>query len=313
MKLLSFEAGGEARVGAALPDRIIDLTRALAATHPEVRCADSMLGIIRSGIDIDAIGGECIRRLAAEGTLGRYAVENPKWLAPIARPPKILALALNSRAHLEESRLSFFDEPIVFEKYACNLVPHEGEIEMPPFEQVVEEEHELALVVGRDCRHLSPSQARDYIFGYTICNDVSARDRQRERIKMGQPYSYAKNFATFCPMGPWIVTAAELRDPSNLRVEVRVNGEVRRSGTTADMIFNPFEVLAYCSDYTPMEAGDIISLGTYGGRKRIAAGDVIEMETEGIGVLRNRVVKARAPWRNFTMDKPTGPFIRQTR
>jgi hypothetical protein len=194
MKLLSFEAGGEARVGAALPDRVIDLTRALAATHPEVRCADSMLGIIRSGIDIDAIGGKCIRRLAAD----------------------------------------------------------EAAIQLCEFRDLLSD-------------------------------------------------------------GPWIVTAAELCDPSNPRVEVRINGEVRRSGTTADMIFNPFEVPAYCSDYTPMEAGDIISLGIYGGRKRIAAGDVIEMETEGIGVLRNRVVKARAPWRNFAMDKPTGPFVRQTR
>src|SRR2546421_77945 len=83
---------------------------------------------------------------------------------------------------------------------AINLVAHDGDIELPPFPQKVDEEHELALVVGRDCRHIRPHQAADYIFGYTICNDVSARDRQRERLNMGQPYSYAKNFATFCPM-----------------------------------------------------------------------------------------------------------------
>jgi 2,4-didehydro-3-deoxy-L-rhamnonate hydrolase len=197
--------------------------------------------------------------------------------APIPRPPKILALALNSRGHLEGSKLNFFDEPIVFAKYACNLVAHEGDIELPPFPQVVDEEHELALVVSRNCRHLRPSQAHDYIFGYTICNDVSARDRQRERLKMGQPYSYAKNFASFCPMGPWIVTSRELPDPRDLKVEVRVNGEVRRKGSTADMIFDPFEVLSYCSDYTVMEAGDVISLGTYAGNKRLAAGDLVEM------------------------------------
>ena len=128
---------------------------------------------------------------------------------------------------------------------------------------------------------------------------------------MGQPYSYAKNFATFCPMGPWIVTSRQLPDARDLKVQVRVNGEVRRQGSTADMIFDPFEVLSYCSDYTVMEAGDVISLGTYAGHKRLAAGDVVEMETERIGVLRNRVVAARAPWPNFAAETSTGPLAKE--
>ncbi|HZO83186.1 MAG TPA: fumarylacetoacetate hydrolase family protein [Candidatus Binataceae bacterium] len=311
MKLLSFEAGAEAHVGVALADGIYDLTCALNTTHPELRCAASLLAIIQAGIDIDTVAAESVERLRGAGKLADYAVRHPKWLPPILRPPKILALALNYREHIEESKLSFFDEPIIFAKYSSNLVGHEGEIELPPFPQMVDEEHELALVVGRDCRHIRPSAARDYIFGYTICNDVSARDRQRERLKMGQPYSYAKNFASFCPMGPWVVTARELPDARNLRMEVRVNGRVRRIGNTSAMIFDPFEVLAYCSDYTLMEAGDVISLGTYAGNKRLEAGDVVEMETEGIGVLRNRVAAARAPWPNFAADKPTGPLVRQ--
>ena len=230
-------------------------------------------------------------------------MREPKFLPPVLAPPKILALALNYQEHIDETNLAFYNEPIVFEKYASNLVPHEGEIELPPFPQHVDEEHELALVVGRDCRHIRPHQAPDYIFGYTICNDVSARDRQRERLKMGQPYSYAKNFATFCPMGPWVVTAKELGDPRNLNMSVRINGKVTRSGNSKQMIFNPFEVLAYCSDYTPMQAGDIISLGTFAGDKVIRAGDVVELEVEGIGVLRNRVVASKTPWSNFAVDK----------
>lgn len=311
MKLLSFQAGTEAHVGVALADGVYDLTRALHTTHPELRCAGSLLAIIQSGIDIDAAGAESIEKLRGARKLDEYAVANPKWLPPILRPPKILALALNYREHIEESKLSFFDEPIIFAKYGNNLVAHDDEIELPPFPQMVDEEHELAVVVGRDCRHIRASQAREYIFGYTICNDVSARDRQRERLKMGQPYSYAKNFATFCPMGPCVVTSKELPDARNLKMEVRVNGAVRRSGNTSAMIFDPFEVLAYCSDYTLMEAGDVISLGTYAGNKRLAAGDVVEMETEGIGVLRNRVVAARTPWPNFAVEKPTGPLVRQ--
>ncbi len=310
MKLLSFATNGAAHVGIALSDGIVDLTRALRATHPDLKGADSLLAIIQSGIDIDSIGDESLARLKKDGKLRDYVVAEPKFLPPILRPPKILALALNYREHIAESNLSFYDEPIIFAKYGCCMVAHNDEVELPPFAQIVDEEHELAVVVGRDCRHIRPADAPAFIFGYTICNDVSARDRQRERLKMGQPYSYAKNFATFCPMGPWVVTSKELPDARNLKMEVRVNGQVRRSSDTSKMIFDPFEVLAYCSDYTLMEAGDVISLGTYSGNKRLHAGDEIEMETEKIGVLRNRVLAARQPWRNFAAENPTGPLVR---
>src|SRR6516225_1351069 len=311
MKLLSFAHNGGSHVGAVVPEGFVNLTTALKATNPDLRAAGSLLAIVQSGIDIDAIGEASITALRDSGKLASHLVRDPKFLPPVLQPPKILALALNYQEHIDETNLSFYNEPIVFEKYASNLTAHDDEIELPPFQQKVDEEHELALVVGRDCRHIRPHQAPDYIFGYTICNDVSARDRQRERLKMGQPYSYAKNFATFCPMGPWIVTSQELPDPRELKVQVRVNGEVRREGSTADMIFDPFEVLSYCSDYTVMEAGDVISLGTYAGNKRLVAGDVVEMETEGIGVLRNRVVAARASWPNFAAETSTGPLVKE--
>ena len=128
---------------------------------------------------------------------------------------------------------------------------------------------------------------------------------------MHQPYDYAKNFATFCPMGPWVVTQRELPDARNLEMDVRINGKVTRSGSTSKMIFDPYEVLAYCSDYTPMQAGDIISLGTFAGDKEIHAGDTVELEIEKIGILRNKVVASKAPWPSFTQDKPTGPLIKR--
>jgi 2-keto-4-pentenoate hydratase/2-oxohepta-3-ene-1,7-dioic acid hydratase in catechol pathway len=311
MKLLSFQTDQAAHVGAAVAEGIVDLTRALSTTHPDVQCADSLLAIIESGIDIDDIGDTSITRLRTGGRLAEYIVSDPQWLPPIIRPPKILALALNYREHIQESNLSFYDEPIIFAKYACNLVPHGGEIMLPPFPQHVDEEHELAVVVGRNCRHIRPFEAPEYIFGYTICNDVSARDRQRERLKMGQPYSYAKNFATFCPMGPWVVTRKELPDPRNLNMTVRVNGKERRKGNTSAMIFDPYETLAYCSDYVVMEAGDVISTGTFAGFKKLEPGDEVELEIEKIGVLRNKVALSHENWPNFTTDKPTGPLIRQ--
>lgn len=311
MKLLSFEHQGAARVGVATSDGIIDLTGALAATHPQERRAGSLLDIIRAGINIDAIGEASLAELRRQGKLKDHLVARPAFLPPILRPSKILALALNFREHIEETNLKFYEEPIVFTKYTSNLLAHEGEIELPPFPQKVDEEHELALVVGRDCRHIRASEAPNFIFGYTICNDVSARNRQRERGQMHQPYDYAKNFATFCPMGPWVVTAKELPDARNLAMTVRINGKTTRTGNTNKMIFDPYEVLAYCSDYTPMFAGDVISLGTFAGDKDIHAGDTVELEIERIGVLRNRVVAAKSPWRSFAEGTPTGPLVKE--
>ena len=311
MKLLSFATDAGPHVGAKLDEGVIDLTRALAATHPDVREGGALLAIIQAGIDIDRIGAESIAKLKAGNRLGEFRVANPKFLPPVLRPPKILALALNYQEHINEANLSFYNEPIVFEKYPSNMVGHGDEIELPPFPQKVDEEHELALVVGRACRHIRPSEAAHYIFGYTICNDVSARDRQGERLRMGQPYSYAKNLATFCPIGPWVVTRAELPDARNLDMEVRVNGESRRKGNTRDMIFDPYEVLAYCSDYTLMEPGDVISLGTFAGNKRIGPGDHVELIVDRIGTLANKVVAAKAPWRNFAEGVPTGPLVRE--
>jgi 2-keto-4-pentenoate hydratase/2-oxohepta-3-ene-1,7-dioic acid hydratase in catechol pathway len=313
MKLLTFQAPGAAHVGCVAKEGIVDLTRALRVTHPAFKGGDSMLGIIKSGIDIDRMATDSLDQLRKEGRLKTYLVENPAYLPPILNPPKILALALNYPSHIAETNLDFFNEPIVFEKYPSTMVGHGAEIELPPFPQKVDEEHELAVILSKDARHIRPSEARDHVFGYTICNDVSARQRQGERFKMGQPYSYAKNFATFCPMGPWIVTAKELPNPSNLRQEVRINGKVRRKGNTKDMIFNPFEVIAYCSDYAPLEAGDVISLGTYAGDKNIHAGDKVELVTDKLGTLMNKVVKAKAPWASFTTGKPTGPMVKEKR
>ncbi|HLI23249.1 MAG TPA: fumarylacetoacetate hydrolase family protein, partial [Stellaceae bacterium] len=226
MKILSFEKNGAATVGAQVAEGVVDLTACLRTTHPNIATAHSVLQIIQSGLDIDRFGEESITELRNTQRLARFVVEKPKFLPPVTNPPKILALALNFQEHIDETNLKFYEEPIVFTKYPSNMIGHEGEIELPPFPQKVDEEHELGLIVSKDCRHIRPSQAPDYVFGWTICNDVSARNRQRERGQMGQPYAYAKNLATFAPIGPWIVTKKELPDPRNLKMDVRINGKV---------------------------------------------------------------------------------------
>jgi 2,4-didehydro-3-deoxy-L-rhamnonate hydrolase len=214
MKLLTFQTGNEAHVGVALTDRIIDLTRALRFTHPGLRCSDSLLAIIQAGIDIDQIGAESIERLRQARKEADCTVAAPKWLPPIPRPPKILALALNSRGHLEESKLNFFDEPIVFAKYACNLVAHEGDIELPPFPQVVDEEHELALVVSRDCRHLRPSQARDYIFGYTIATTFPRATGNASGSRWDSPTATRRISRAFARWAHGLLPAGNFRTPA---------------------------------------------------------------------------------------------------
>ena len=138
MKLLSFVHDGGAHVGAVVPEGIVDLTAALQATNPDLGAAGSLLAIIQSGIDIDRIGEASIASLRGTGALARHLIRDPKLLPPVLLPPKILALALNYQEHIDETNLSFYNEPIVFEKYASNLVPHEGEIELPPFPQKVD-------------------------------------------------------------------------------------------------------------------------------------------------------------------------------
>ena len=222
MKILSFEKGGSARVGAHVAEGVIDLTACLRTTHPSIQTAQSVLSIIQSGLDIDRFAEESISELRGSGRLARFVVEKPTYLPPVTNPPKILALALNFQEHIDETNLKFYQEPIVFTKYPSNMIGHEGEIELPPFPQKVDEEHELGLVVGRDCRHIRPSQAADYVFGWTICNDVSARNRQRERGQMGQPYAYAKNLATFAPIGPWIVTKKTWRMVPDIETDMKL-------------------------------------------------------------------------------------------
>ncbi len=176
MKLLTFEAkGGAQHVGAKIDEGIVDLTAALASTHPDERHAGSLLEIIRSGIDIDTLGGQSIERLRRDGKLKDFLVANPVFLPPIMRPSKILALALNFREHIDETNLKFYEEPIVFTKYTSNLLAHDGEIELPPYPQKVDEEHELAVRTSAATAATSARPRRPTIFSATPSATTSRR------------------------------------------------------------------------------------------------------------------------------------------
>lgn len=214
-------------------------------------------------------------------------VNSLRLRVPIA-PSKIVCVARNYAAHAREQQASVPEVPMLFLKPPSSLLASGEEIELPPQSEQIEHEAELAVVIGRRARWISPDQARDYIFGYTAANDVTARDLQQ---RDGQ-WTRAKGFDTFCPLGPWIET--EL-DPADLRILCRVNGQVRQLASTQDMIFSVPNLLAYISSIMSLYPGDVILTGTPAGVGRLQVGDQVEIEVQGIGVLRNRVAAAVSP------------------
>jgi 2-keto-4-pentenoate hydratase/2-oxohepta-3-ene-1,7-dioic acid hydratase in catechol pathway len=210
------------------------------------------------------------------------ALAEVRLLAP-CQPTKILAVGLNYRTHAAEAGMDVPPEPLVFSKPPSSVIGPLEPIVYPILSQQVDYEGELAVVIGKRVRNVPPEKAHDFILGYTCGNDVTARDLQRR----DDQWTRAKGFDTFCPLGPCIVTDL---DPANLAIQARVNGEIRQSATTADMVFSVAELIATISQVMTLEPGDVILTGTPSGVGPLQPGDVVEVEVEGIGTLRNPVV-----------------------
>jgi 2-keto-4-pentenoate hydratase/2-oxohepta-3-ene-1,7-dioic acid hydratase in catechol pathway len=208
-------------------------------------------------------------------------------LAP-CEPTKIVALGLNYRDHALEIGHPLPEEPLLFMNPSTAVIGPDEDIVYPAMSRQVDYEAELAVVIGRTCRHVKEEDFRDYVLGYTAINDVTARDLQR---KDGQ-FTRSKSFDTFAPLGPWIETA--IPDPDNLMVEAYLNGERRQHGNTRDMIFGVAAQVAFISRIMTLWPGDVIATGTPAGIGPMQPGDVVEIQVEGIGRLQNRVVTERA-------------------
>ena len=210
-----------------------------------------------------------------------------KLLAP-CEPTKIVALGLNYRDHAAEFGHPIPDEPLIFLKPSTAVIGPDQEIIYPAMSRRVDYEAELAVVIGRTCRHVREEDFRDYVLGYTAINDVTARDLQK---KDGQ-FTRSKSFDTFAPLGPWIETA--IPDPDNLMVEAYLNGERRQHSSTANMVFGVATLVSFVSRIMTLRPGDVIATGTPAGIGPMAPGDVVEIRVEGIGRLQNRLVTERA-------------------
>jgi 2-keto-4-pentenoate hydratase/2-oxohepta-3-ene-1,7-dioic acid hydratase in catechol pathway len=222
-----------------------------------------------------------------------YDASTMKVMAPIQRPGKIICIGLNYRDHAEEAKMPIPETPTVFAKWANTVTGHMHPIVLPKNSVKPDYEAELAVVIGRRGRHIAESDWRDHVFGYTILNDVSARDFQMATSQ----WTIGKTFDTFAPMGPWIVTADEIEDPGALKISLTLNGEVMQDSSTSNLIFGIPRLIAYLSSVMTLDPGDIISTGTPAGvgfaRKPprwLRAGDTVSVKVEGIGELVNPVI-----------------------
>ena len=203
-------------------------------------------------------------------------------LFPPVEPGKIICVGRNYVAHAEEHDAQVPEIPLIFLKPPSSVIAHGGTIMLPPQSERVEHEAELAVVIGLGGRWIKRADASKHVLGYTIANDVTARDLQRAD---GQ-WTRGKGFDTFCPIGPWIET--EL-DPSDLILKCSVNEQLRQLGSTRDMVFPVPTLIAFISSFMTLNPGDVILTGTPSGVGPLAEGDEVEVEIEGIGTLHNRV------------------------
>jgi acylpyruvate hydrolase len=212
--------------------------------------------------------------------------------APVTRPQKIIGIGLNYRDHVEEIKAQTPKQPLLFGMYANAIIGPEERIVIPPMSDQIDYEAELAVVIGRRARYVSAENAVQHVAGYTIFNDVSARDLQ---FSDGQ-WVRAKSFDTFAPMGPYLVTPDALGDGDGLDIELRLNGKTMQKSNTGNLIFKVPELVSYISKVMTLEVGDVIATGTPAGvgfvrnpQVFMKPADVVEIDIEGIGQLRNSV------------------------
>jgi len=211
-----------------------------------------------------------------------YELGEVRLLAPCL-PSKIVCLGLNYRSHAEEFKLSIPPVPLIFLKPSTAVIGPDDEIVLPRLSKRVDYEGELGVVIGKRAKDVPENKATDYVLGYTCFNDVSERYNQKED---GQ-WTRAKGYDTFAPIGPWIETEV---DPANLRLETYLNGELRQSVSTNDLIFGVPKLIGFISNIMTLLPGDVIATGTPSGIGQITPGDIVEVRIEKIGTLRNFVV-----------------------
>jgi 2-keto-4-pentenoate hydratase/2-oxohepta-3-ene-1,7-dioic acid hydratase in catechol pathway len=281
MKLCRFSLDGDPRLGLVDGEEVADLS----AAAPELPAEPARA--------LDQAGAERLAELA--GGAERCPLAETRLLSP-ATPSKFLAIALNYADHIAESGMEAPEVPMFFNKQVSCVVGPGAEIHRPKVSDKLDYEGELAIVIGKRCRHVPVEDAHEAIAGYTIANDVSVRDWQMRAMTM----TIGKSFDTHGPLGPWLVTGDEIGDPQSLGIRTFVNDEQRQDGNTAEMVFDCLQQVSHLSEAFTLEPGDVIATGTPAGVGStvqpfpsgfMKAGDTVRIEIDGIGELRNSVVE----------------------
>jgi 2-keto-4-pentenoate hydratase/2-oxohepta-3-ene-1,7-dioic acid hydratase in catechol pathway len=280
MKLCRFASdGGSPALGVVAGEEVADLSPSEAPAEPAAA--------------LDELGEGRLAELAEAAP--RLALSEVSLLAPAA-PRKYLAIALNYRDHIAEMGMEAPEVPVFFNKQVTCVVGPGADVHMPKVSTFLDYEAELAIVIGKRCRHVPVERAHEVIAGYTCANDVSVRDWQGR----AQTMTIGKSFDTHGPLGPWLVTADELSDPNDLAIRCTVNDELRQDARTSEMVFDCFQQVSHLSEAFTLEPGDTIATGTPSGvglgrqpvrDNLLHVGDTVRVEIEGIGELVNAVVE----------------------
>jgi 2-keto-4-pentenoate hydratase/2-oxohepta-3-ene-1,7-dioic acid hydratase in catechol pathway len=239
--------------------------------------------------------GAAVAALAASDAAVRVPVASARFDVSVARPQKIVCVALNYVAHAQEGAQAVPTEPVIFFKPPSSLLPHGETVRCPARSSRLDFEVELAVVIGTRARDVAVDDWRDVVLGYTVLNDMTARDLQLVAIEKNQPWDHSKGFDTFAPCGPYLVTADEIADPGSLDLSLTTDGVVRQSSNTRHMVFGVPELISVISAGITLEPGDIIATGTPSGIGRVDDGGTMVATVEGVGSLVNTAAYERAP------------------
>jgi 2-keto-4-pentenoate hydratase/2-oxohepta-3-ene-1,7-dioic acid hydratase in catechol pathway len=302
MKVVQFRAQDYEAVGYLENGTILDFSRAARMLNSLLPNANddeywpyfSLQAMIETEALFKPEVFAAVREFVADHDLEEeLRIEGAQLLSPIARPSRIIALGLNYAAHAAETGKAPPEEPIFFLKASTAVIGPEEPVVYPDGIGRLDHEVELAAIVGKGGRNIPREKAAGHIAGYTILNDVTARDMQTRDMAASRPWFLSKSFDTFAPMGQCVTLPDEIKEPAELALSLRVNGEVRQQSNTRDLIFDIPELIHRLSRWVTLEAGDIISTGTPSGISPLSVGDVMEAEIERIGVLRNPVIAGK--------------------
>ncbi|WP_342570464.1 fumarylacetoacetate hydrolase family protein [Paenibacillus sp. FSL R5-0749] len=293
MKLIHFQQDQQSQIGVVTSRGVLDVSKASQSLN--VAVPNTMQEVINQGqraLDSLQI---LVNQAHEQKEASFYLQESSLHILPVVeQPEKLICVGLNYMPHIQEAKMEVPKSPVLFSKFNNALAAHNEVVKLPETAQKYDYEAEMVLVIGKEAKNVSQEEALSYVFGYSVGNDLSARDLQ---LLTGQ-WFLGKSLDQFAPVGPYLVTADEV-DPSNLEISCKVNGEVRQLANTKNMIFDCAYLVSYISQYMTLKPGDLIFTGTpegvilgYSEDKQVwlKAGDEVEVSIEGLGTLQNKLV-----------------------